>query len=602
MRGCQLRLEAAIAARTLSNCRTVESHAASTNRPGAALTSGHAVTPAGSPPASAKRPLAMAADETRVLVGCRRFRDRLLMSTASAVAIAAAACWPRRSTAQARFDVLIRGGQVIDGTGGPARRADVGITGDRITAVGDLATATRGHGDRRRRQATSPRASSTSTRTPGPGLATAELKHGRPVLAQGITTVLVNPDGGGPIDLAAQRAGYQRDGIGLNVGLMVPHGSVRREVLGMSDRDPTAAELARMVALVRDGMRAGAFGLSSGLYYAPGSYSKTDEVVAMAKAAAAGGGSYSSHIRDEADYGVGVVAAVDEVITIAEQGGLIGVVTHMKALGPASWGLSKTMVAHIEAARARGVPRLRRSVSLRGQRHQHRRGADAALGAGRRPRRHAAAPHRRAARQGARGGEGEPGPARRRRHVPGRRVRAGHLDRGPAPVRAGRQGRTGARGIRADAARKGRRRPRLVQHGRGRHRIDHAPAVDDDLHRRRPAAGHRGQAAPARLRRLSAQAGPLRPRSRRGRAAVCDPLDDGALGRGLRPQGSRRAAARRLRRRRRLRPGGSPGRGHLRAAAPAGPRPRDDRRQRRVVRAAGEFREALPGRVLRLER
>ncbi len=256
--------------------------------------------------------------------------------------------------AQQRFDVLIRGGQVLDGSGGPARRADVGITGDRIAAVGDLAAAS---------AATVVDAAGTFV-TPGfidvhshagPGLATADLKHGRPVLAQGITTVLVNPDGGGPVDLAAQRAGYARAGIGLNVGLFVPHGSVRREVLAMSDRDPTPAELARMVGLVRDGMKAGAFGLSSGLYYAPGSYSKTDEVIAMAKAAAEGGGSYSSHIRDEADYGVGVVAAVDEVIAIAEAAGLTGVVTHMKALGPASWGLSKTMVAHIEAARQRGV-------------------------------------------------------------------------------------------------------------------------------------------------------------------------------------------------------------------------------------------------------
>jgi N-acyl-D-amino-acid deacylase len=267
---------------------------------------------------------------------------------------AALAAGLQGTAAQQRFDVLIRGGQVIDGTGTPARRADVGITGDRITAVGDLTAAT----------ATTVLDAAGKFVTPGfidvhshagPGLATAELKQGRPVLAQGITTVLVNPDGGGPVDLAAQRAGYERDGIGLNVGLMVPHGSVRREVLAMSDRDPTPAELARMVALVRDGMRAGAFGLSSGLYYAPGSYSKTVEVIEMARAAAAGGGSYSSHIRDEADYGVGVVAAVDEVIEIAEKGGLVGVVTHMKALGPASWGLSKTMVAHIEAARGRGV-------------------------------------------------------------------------------------------------------------------------------------------------------------------------------------------------------------------------------------------------------
>ena len=148
-----------------------------------------------------------------------------------------------------------------------------------------------------------------------------ELKHGRPVLAQGITTVLVNPDGGGPVDLggAARRLRARRPRPERRPA-WCPHGSVRREVLGMSDRDPTPAELARMVGLVRDGMRAGAFGLSSGLYYAPGSYSKTAEVVAMARAAAAGGGSYTSHIRDEADYGVGVVAAVDEVIAIAETG------------------------------------------------------------------------------------------------------------------------------------------------------------------------------------------------------------------------------------------------------------------------------------------
>ena len=95
--------------------------------------------------------------------------------------------------------------------------------------------------------------------------------------------------------------------------------------------------------------------MSSGLYYAPGSYSKTAEVIAMAKATAPYGGVYSSHIRDEADYTIGVVAAVQEVIDIAEQGGVIGVVSHMKALGPASWGLSKTLIERIEAARKRGV-------------------------------------------------------------------------------------------------------------------------------------------------------------------------------------------------------------------------------------------------------
>ena len=97
-------------------------------------------------------------------------------------------------------------------------------------------------------------------------------------------------------------------------------------------------------------MEAGGVGLSSGLYYAPGSYSKTAEVVAMARATAPYGGVYSSHIRDEADYTIGMVAAVQEVITIAEQGGVTGIVSHMKALGPASWGLSKTLIGNIEAA------------------------------------------------------------------------------------------------------------------------------------------------------------------------------------------------------------------------------------------------------------
>ena len=257
-------------------------------------------------------------------------------------------------TAQTRYDLIIRGGQVVDGSGAAPLRADVGVSGNRIRAVGDLGAATAitvidatGH------YVTAGFIDVHSHA--GPGLATPGLKDGRPVLSQGITTVLVNPDGGGPTDLVAQRAGYERAGIGLNVGLMVPHGSVRNAVLGMSDRDPSAADQTRMNALVRDGMRAGAFGLSSGLYYAPGSYSKTAEVIAMAKEAAPFRGSYSSHIRDEADYGVGVVAAVDEVIEIAEKAGITGVVTHMKALGPSSWGLSKTLVAHIEAARSRGV-------------------------------------------------------------------------------------------------------------------------------------------------------------------------------------------------------------------------------------------------------
>jgi N-acyl-D-amino-acid deacylase len=261
---------------------------------------------------------------------------------------------PQAPQAPSSFDILIRNGRVLDGTGNPWYRADIGITGDRIRAMGSLGSVTAktviDAGDRY----VTPGFIDVHSHA-GSGLATEELKHGQPLLAQGLTTVFINPDGGGPIDLPAQRAVYEKQHIGTNVAQFVPHGSIRREVMGMSDRDPNAAELARMVELSRQGMIDGAVGLSSGLYYAPGSYSKTAEVIAMAKATAPYGGVYSSHIRDESDYTIGVVAAVQEVIDIAEQGGVIGVVSHMKALGPASWGLSKTLIANIAAARQRGV-------------------------------------------------------------------------------------------------------------------------------------------------------------------------------------------------------------------------------------------------------
>ena len=252
------------------------------------------------------------------------------------------------------FDILIRNGRVLDGTGNPWYRADIGIAGDRIRAMGRLGAANAGIVIDAADRYVTPGFIDVHSHAGG-GLATEELKHGQPLLAQGLTTVFVNPDGGGPVDLAAQRATYEKQRLGVNVAQMVPHGSIRRAVMDMSDRDPDAGELAKMVELTRQGMLAGGFGLSSGLYYAPGSYSKTAEVVAMARATAPFGGVYSSHIRDESDYTIGVVAAVQEVIDIAEQGGVIGVVSHMKALGPASWGLSKTLIANIEAARRRGV-------------------------------------------------------------------------------------------------------------------------------------------------------------------------------------------------------------------------------------------------------
>jgi len=135
----------------------------------------------------------------------------------------------------------------------------------------------------------------------------------------------------------------------------VPHGSVREAVLGMADRHADAAELERMRALVAAGMGEGAWGLSSGPFYAPGSYADTAELVALARVAGEAGGAYQSHVRDESSYTIGVLAAVDEVITVAREAGLPGVVTHVKALGPEVWGFAQAIVMRIERARAEGV-------------------------------------------------------------------------------------------------------------------------------------------------------------------------------------------------------------------------------------------------------
>jgi N-acyl-D-amino-acid deacylase len=254
----------------------------------------------------------------------------------------------------AQYDLIIRGARMLDGMGNPWRYADVAISGETIAAVGDLSTATADRVIDATGLYLAPGFIDVHTHD-GPGLATPELSHARPLLAQGITTVFINPDGGGPTDLVVQQARLLEHGLGVNVAQLVPQGSVRRTVSGMDDRAPTAGGLDEMRELVRRGMEAGAFGLSSGLYYAPGSYAETEEVIELAKIVSEFGGVYQSHIRDEADYSIGVVAAVDEVIRIAREARVKGIVTHIKALGPRVWGYSQALVSRIDRAREAGI-------------------------------------------------------------------------------------------------------------------------------------------------------------------------------------------------------------------------------------------------------
>ena len=254
-------------------------------------------------------------------------------------------------------DVVIRGGTVVDGTGAPARRADVGISGDRIVFVGNAAAS----------HVAGARTIDATGLIVAPGfidphshtledLSSRDRRSNVGYLMQGVTTVVTNNDGGGTIEIGRRLRAWAMDSIGTNAALYVPQGAVRGAVLGMSDATPTPAQLDSMRAIVARGMREGAIGISTGLYYAPGSYAPTDEVIELAKVAARYGGIYDSHMRDEGSYTpTGVVGSVNETIRIAREAHLPVHISHIKALGTDVWGQSDSIVAIIKAARAEGL-------------------------------------------------------------------------------------------------------------------------------------------------------------------------------------------------------------------------------------------------------
>ena len=253
------------------------------------------------------------------------------------------------------YDVLIRGGRVLDGTGTPWRQADLAINGDRIVEVGAVpATATARRLIDAQGLYVSPGFIDSHSHA-GEALIIKDRAGVRPIVTQGVTTVFINPDGGGPLDLPAQMSDLVSAGPGVNVAPLIGHNTVRIEVLAFENRAPSDGELQTMQAHVRAAMEAGAYGLSSGPFYTPGNFSRTDEIVALARVVAGFGGVHTSHIRDESDYNIGVVASVEEVIQVSREAKLPGIVTHIKALGPNVWGESATIIYRINAARAEGL-------------------------------------------------------------------------------------------------------------------------------------------------------------------------------------------------------------------------------------------------------
>ncbi len=266
----------------------------------------------------------------------------------------------------------------MDGSGAPWFRADVAVRGDTIAAVAPrLAGAAR-------------RVIEAGGRVAAPGFIDlhSHARGGifeRPAaenyVRQGVTTLVEGPDGSSPLPLGAFLDKLEELRPGVNLASFVGHGSVRAAVVGTEDRSPTPAELERMRELVRQAMRDGAFGLSTGLFYVPGSFARTDEVIALARVAGELGGMHISHMRDEA---AGVLDSVRETIAIGEEGGLPTQVTHHKMIGTRRLGAERRVAAPgARGARARRR-RHGRPVPLHGLEHRAQRGALARVVARRR--------------------------------------------------------------------------------------------------------------------------------------------------------------------------------------------------------------------------
>jgi dihydroorotase/N-acyl-D-amino-acid deacylase len=256
------------------------------------------------------------------------------------------------AAAQAQFDVVIRGGRIVDGTGNPWRVADIAIRGETIVGIAKHIDSSGARVIDARGLTVAPGFIDVHSHSEDANQGIVRVPTAENNVRQGVTTVFANPDGFGevPIGPFLERVAAARPMI--NVGAFIGHGSVRAKVVGLDNRVATASELEQMRNLVRIGMQEGAFGLSTGLFYTPASYAPLEEVIELAKVAAQYGGIHQSHMRDE---GAEIVSSVRDTIAIGELGGLPTQVTHHKVMGKSNWGASVQTLQLIDTARARGV-------------------------------------------------------------------------------------------------------------------------------------------------------------------------------------------------------------------------------------------------------
>lgn len=253
------------------------------------------------------------------------------------------------SIAQENFDLIIANGKIIDGSGNPWYEADVGISGERITAIGDLS------------------ADSATTVIDASGLIVApgfidphthairgiyDVPTAESALLQGVTTLTEGNDGSSPFPIDEHYQSIIDKQISPNWAVFVGQGTIRSLVIGSEDREASAAELQRMKDMVAAAMEQGALGISTGLFYVPGSFTPTAEVIELSKVAAAYNGIYISHMREEAAH---LLDSVEETIRIGVEAGIPVQITHHKVIGKENYGASVESLRLVDEARARGI-------------------------------------------------------------------------------------------------------------------------------------------------------------------------------------------------------------------------------------------------------
>ena len=253
------------------------------------------------------------------------------------------------ATAQETFDVLIRGGRIIDGTGNPWFRGDVGISEERIVRIGDLENAQ------------AERVIDASGLVVAPGFVDPhthavrgifDVPEAESALLQGVTTLIEGNDGTSPYPIDDHLEEIQATGISPNWALFVGQGTIRSTVMGTENRPANSEEMERMKELVAEAMEHGAIGISTGLFYVPGSFSSTEEIIEISRVVADYGGIYISHMRDEV---AGLLDSVNETIRIGEEASIPVQITHHKVVGRDNWGASVDSLDLIDEARARGI-------------------------------------------------------------------------------------------------------------------------------------------------------------------------------------------------------------------------------------------------------